>query len=124
MNIFILLLMIFLHIWDDFGRQGIMASMKQKSWWLKQEDYLPMYSHDYVVALLMHSFSWAFMIMLPVFAINQFQLDWMLSSYFVVNVIVHALTDNSKANKHEINLVFDQAVHLCQIFCTWLLFVA
>ena len=29
----ILFLMIFLHIIDDFCLQGIMASMKQKSWW-------------------------------------------------------------------------------------------
>ena len=124
MTVFILLLMIFLHIWDDFGRQGIMASMKQKSWWEKQEEYLPMYRYDYIVALLMHSFSWTFMIMLPIFALNHFEITWGLGSCFCINAIIHALTDNSKANFKEINLVFDQTVHLAQIFCIWLIFVA
>lgn len=34
-NCFLLLLMIFLHIVDDYYLQGILASMKQKEWWNK-----------------------------------------------------------------------------------------
>jgi hypothetical protein len=34
-NCFLLLLMIFLHIVDDYYLQGILASMKQKEWWHK-----------------------------------------------------------------------------------------
>ena len=33
MKLFILLCMIFCHIIDDYYLQGILASMKQKSWW-------------------------------------------------------------------------------------------
>ena len=34
-EIFMLLLMIFLHIVDDYYLQGILASMKQRGWWEK-----------------------------------------------------------------------------------------
>ena len=34
-EIFMLLFMVFLHIVDDYYLQGILASMKQKQWWLK-----------------------------------------------------------------------------------------
>ena len=33
-KMFCLLLMIFLHIIDDYKLQGILASMKQKNWWI------------------------------------------------------------------------------------------
>ena len=57
--------MVFSHIVDDYYLQGKLALFKQKSWW---EEKAPdeMYKHDYIVALMMHSFSWAFMIMLPI----------------------------------------------------------
>ncbi len=49
-NVFVLLSMIFLHIVDDYYLQGILASMKQKSWW---EENAPqrLYKYDYIVAL-------------------------------------------------------------------------
>jgi hypothetical protein len=31
--------MCFCHIVDDYYLQGILASMKQKNWWTKQESY-------------------------------------------------------------------------------------
>ena len=57
--------MIFCHIVDDYYLQGWLASAKQKKYW---EENAPdkMYKHDYIWALIMHSFSWAFMVMLPV----------------------------------------------------------
>ena len=56
MNNFILLTMIFLHIVDDFKLQGLLAQFKQKQWW---EDFAPesMYVYDYIMSLLIHSFS-------------------------------------------------------------------
>ena len=59
----ILLSMIFCHIVDDYYLQGWLASAKQKEWWKKNAPE-KMYSRDYIMALFMHSFSWAFMIML------------------------------------------------------------
>lgn len=118
---YILLTMIFLHIIDDYKLQGILASMKQKQWWVKQEGYKDMYKHDYIVALLCHSFSWAFMIMLPIFVSISFKITPEVLSIFVVNLLGHALIDDMKANKHQINLVIDQLIHLLQIVLTWLM---
>lgn len=64
MKLFILLCMLFLHIVDDYYLQGWLASAKQKSWWEKNSPD-KLYKHDYLIALFMHSFSWTFMIMLP-----------------------------------------------------------
>lgn len=118
-KIHILLIMIFLHIIDDYRLQGILASMKQKEWWVKQEGYKDMYKHDYIIALLCHSFSWAFMIMLPIFVSISFKLTPAVISIFICNLLAHALIDDMKANKHQINLVVDQSVHLLQIVVTW-----
>lgn len=35
----LILTMIFMHIIDDYCLQGILASMKQKSWWTEQKEY-------------------------------------------------------------------------------------
>ena len=57
--------MIFLHVVDDYYLQGILAQLKQKSWWEKNAPD-PLYKNDYKVALVTHAFSWTFMIMLPI----------------------------------------------------------
>ena len=121
-DIFILLAMIFLHIIDDYKLQGILASMKQKIWWQEQKGYKPLYQYDYIVALIEHSFSWTFMIMLPIAIALHFNIGWWVVAY-VVNVIVHAIVDTLKANALKINLVVDQSIHIAQIVITWLVFV-
>lgn len=121
-KIFILITMIFLHIIDDYKLQGILASMKQKKWWKEQKEYKNMYKYDYIIALLTHSFSWSFMIMLPIAFILKFDIDWWAIAY-IVNMIIHAVVDDLKANKFKINLVIDQSIHLVQIIVTWLIFV-
>ena len=121
---FVLLLMLFMHIIDDYYKQGILASMKQKEWWKSQKEYKPLYKYDYVIALAMHSFSWAFMIMLPI-AVMQIILAKSVdvSAEFVVilfaNAIIHGIVDDLKANKKTINLIVDQSIHIAQIFITW-----
>lgn len=118
-NDIILFLMIFLHVIDDFCIQGIMASMKQKSWW--QEHPIgsnPKYKNDYIAALFAHSFSWSFMIMIPILIWGQW--EWPI---LIANMLTHAVIDNAKANKFQINLIQDQTYHLIQIIATWLVFV-
>lgn len=119
---FILLLMFFMHIVDDYYLQGILASMKQKSWWEKQDNYSDKYKNDYKVALIMHAFSWAFCIMLPIAIQLRFQIDMLFISVFVSNFICHAIVDNMKANQKCINLVMDQSLHIIQICMTFLIF--
>ncbi len=117
MEILILFSMIFCHIVDDYYLQGILASMKQKSWWKKQESYNENYQHDYIIALIMHAFSWAFMIMLPfiLVGVNQYSIVIPIA----INAIIHAFIDDLKANKKKINLMSDQIIHILQILLTW-----
>lgn len=123
MEIFILLAMLFCHIVDDYYLQGILASMKQKDWWrTKQESYSEKYRYDYIMALFEHAFSWTFMIMLPIFIVSKFQVSLSLCLVFLVNWIIHVITDNLKANKKKINLVEDQSIHIVQVVITFALF--
>ena len=121
MKIFILLSMIFCHIVDDYYLQGILASMKQKSWWQKSESYSEKYRYDYAMALIEHAFSWTFMVMLPIFIVSKFQIDVFMCFVFLANWIIHAVVDDLKANKKKINLIQDQVIHLVQIFVTFIL---
>ena len=121
-KIFILLAMIFLHIIDDYKLQGILASMKQKKWWEEQREYKKLYKYDYIPALIEHSFSWTFMIMLPIAVMLHFNIGWWAIAY-IINMMVHAFVDNLKANKFKINLVTDQTIHIVQIVITWLIFI-
>ena len=81
-----------------------------------------MYRYDYIVALIMHGFSWAFMIMLPIAISMEFQCPIGFIFAFLVNFIVHALVDNMKANERRINLICDQSIHIAQIILTFLAF--
>ena len=128
-KILLLIAMIFLHIVDDYYLQGWLASAKQKEWW-KQNAPNDLYKHDYIMALFMHSFSWAFMIMLVptvyvlTIATNINVAVLFIVAFFVSNLCLHMITDNKKANKKEINLIQDQLIHLVQIVFTWVFLVA
>jgi len=123
MRTILLYTMVFLHIVDDYYLQGILAQIKQKSWWEKNAPD-PLYKNDYKVALIEHAFSWTFMIMLPITIImiinnNILIIPWTVA--FVFNWIIHGWTDHLKANVHNISLVVDQVTHICQIIATWYL---
>lgn len=121
-NVFIVLLMIFFHIVDDYYLQGWLASAKQMKYW---QENAPdkMYKYDYIWALIMHSFSWSFMIMLPIAYIQHFNIRLLFLIMFSVNLGIHALVDDLKANKRKINLWIDQIIHLCQIIITAIIFL-
>ena len=114
MKSFIYLSMIFCHVIDDYCLQGILSSMKQKKWW---HDNAPdeLYKHDYIMALFMHSFSWSFMILLPIAIYNKFNIDLIYYIALWINCIIHLIVDDLKANKGRINLIADQIIHLIQI---------
>lgn len=123
MRTILLYAMVFLHIVDDYYLQGILAQMKQKSWWEKNAPD-SLYKNDYKIALIEHAFSWTFMIMLPITVLmiinnNILIIPWSVA--FVVNWIIHGWTDHSKANIRNISLVVDQIIHICQIIGTWAL---
>lgn len=112
--------MIFMHICDDYYLQGWLAQAKQKKWW---EENAPseMYKNDYIVALLMHSFSWSTMITLPVFVFSGASLTPFVAFALITNCAIHAVVDNLKANLHKINLIQDQTAHIIQILLTAIL---
>ena len=126
--LFILIpIMIFCHVVDDYYLQGWLASAKQKKWW-EENAHDSLYKNDYKVALLVHSFSWAFSINLPVLVYALFFqiLPAIILPYFillVVNMIIHCIVDNLKANKLEINLITDQSIHLCQILISGVVYM-
>ena len=124
MKIALLIFMIFAHITDDYYLQGWLASAKTKNWWEKNAPD-KLYSKDYIMALFCHSLSWSIMVFLPILIYslyNQIDLDWF---YLVlpINLIIHAIIDDLKANKFKINLIIDQSIHFIQIFITWIIFV-
>jgi hypothetical protein len=115
--------MIFLHIIDDFVLQAAcLSSLKQKSFW---QENAPdkLYKHDYIWALIMHSFSWAFMIMLPLAYVTGFAIGIDFIIMFVLNVTLHAFVDNCKANWETINLIHDQIIHIMQIVFTFIVLI-
>ena len=118
MKIFILVLMLFMHVVDDYYLQGILASMKQKQWWIKNYPNNK-YKYDYIVALITHAFSWAVMTTAPLII---FQLgNVFVYIGFFINWIIHAIVDDFKANKLKINLIQDQTIHILQIVGLWAL---
>lgn len=118
MAVKVFLLMILLHVVDDFHLQGILAKMKQKTWWQKQEGYKSMYANDYQTALFIHSLSWSIFISLPLFFVPVNMLALNISIF--VNTAIHYIVDDLKCNKMKINLGTDQLIHFVQIFLTWL----
>lgn len=124
MKIALLIFMIFAHIIDDYYLQGWLASAKTKNWWKKNAPD-KLYSKDYIMALFCHSLSWSIMVFLPILIYslyNQIDLNWF---YLVlpINLIIHAIIDDLKANKFKINLIIDQSIHFMQIIITWVIFV-
>lgn len=118
--IFILMIMLFLHVVEDFSLQGIKAQMKQKSYW---ENYDKKYHDDWIPVLLWHSFEWSFLVMLPLAFAYRFQVTWVFFALLFINTIAHYEIDNLKCNKMKINLCTDQLSHIVQILITWMIMV-
>ncbi len=119
---FILPLMIFCHIVDDYYLQGWLASAKQKKYW-QENAPAKMYKNDYLWALIMHGFSWAFMIMLPIAFKLNFAVDINFCMMLIINAVFHASIDDLKANKFRINLWQDQLAHMGQLVVTFILYL-
>jgi len=120
----LLVFMIFAHLADDYYLQGWLASAKQKKWWEKNApDNL--YKNDYLMALLCHALSWSIMTFLPILIYslcNNINLNWFYLA-IPINLAIHAVVDDLKANKLKINLVIDQSIHFIQIIITWITFI-
>lgn len=116
MRVYILLAMIFCHIVEDYGIQGILSQFKQKSFW-KDKDFL--YHNDWIISIIEHGFENTFMMMLPIAIYYKFQLNELYFIWFAWNWICHCIIDHYKCNKLQINLIRDQSLHMFWIILTW-----
>lgn len=117
---YIFLLMLFMHILDDFHFQGCLANLKQKSWWAANAPD-PKYKNDWIPALLAHCTTWAMMVMAPCVIFMDVPV-WLVVIMLVFNIAVHFIVDNAKCNRFLIGLVEDQMFHFAQIIFTFLVF--
>ena len=116
--VYVFLIMILLHIIDDFVLQPIcLSKLKQKSFWETYVKDNEKYKFDYKVALVIHALSWSIMIHLPLMVIGVGEYSILLS--VIINTIMHAWIDDEKANKLNITLFEDQILHLIQVGATW-----
>ena len=116
--VIVLILMLLAYFFADFHLQGILADMKQEQWWEQQDGYNSKNKYDYLAALAIHSAEWTLWVMLPLMLLPHIDLCIFLL-LAALNMVVHSLTDNSKANYKDINLIQDQAIHLAQIAFTY-----
>lgn len=123
---FIFIAMVLLHILEDFHLQGILANMKQKSWWQSECVKLgityesSIYRRDHVVSLIIHALENSIFITLPLI------IDGLIATFttnpnnglfigwaFIIfaNTVAHAVIDDFKCNSKGINLIVDQILH-------------
>ena len=112
----LLAMMVFCHVIEDFHVQGILADLKQRMWWkenVTQKGFGHRYDRDYMAALLAHGFEWSFIVHIPVMYLVGFEPAVLIS--LCCNAILHALIDDLKCNRLRTNLIQDQALHIVQI---------
>ena len=128
MPVWIWVSMIFCHIVDDFYLQGCLKNLKQKDWWKKNAND-EKYENDYIIALLIHGFSWSFLIHLPLaiymlykgIDIDKGNIGIAFSLLYSIQMAIHAIIDHLKANLKIINLLNDQLLHYIQIIVSYLI---
>ena len=115
MNTLIYFVIIFLHIIADFNLQGVLAKMK-----VRTDDG----KSDYIAALLIHGYSWSFMVHLPFIGImvlcDMYQYVPVFALSLMAHAVAHAIIDTCKANLKKISLIDDQLLHLIQIHIIWI----
>lgn len=129
MVVLILIEMLFLHCFADYHLQGILASMKQKEWWLKQAPNIvefnkSQYKNDYKAALIVHAFEWSFIVLIPMLYECYKTPVYSIIGYvtlLIANIYFHYMVDDGKANKKTLNLIEDQILHIGQIIFSWLM---
>lgn len=148
MTVITLLMMVLMHVIEDFHIQGKMGEMKQKAWWVRlswesaqdldflndrletHKRNLEKYGRDYIPVLLLHGFEWSMFIHIPILVTRVIAEGWIFDDVFLVifmasvlvNAAVHIIVDHQKANRLAINLIADQAIHMLQIIVTFAMF--
>lgn len=119
----LLVLMILGHLLADYPLQGWLAQAKNKTYW---ENAPKKNKHDYIPALVCHSFMWGIITFIPILLTSFFtnvRYEWVTYLLLAVAILTHYFVDNAKANEKVLNLWQDQLIHLGQIICSWLIFI-
>lgn len=117
--ILVLTLMIFAHLIADYTLQGWLAQAKCKDYWADKGDK---FRHDHIAALICHCVMWGILVFLPIaFFDHELGLFWLA---LPINIAIHYVVDDLKANRKAINLWQDQLIHLTQILVTWWLWMS
>lgn len=111
-----------LHLIADFCLQGILANMKQRSWWEEQfekfnvdEKHRELYKDDWEVGLYCHAMMWSIITFFPLmFLVNS----TIFSLIIVTNMFIHRVVDDLKANEKIFSLFNDQVMHFLQVMIT------
>jgi len=115
-----LFIMIFLAIVDEFYLQGKLENLKNKYGLGFGESEKN--KNDWITALLIHSFSWTFMIHFPILYLGGITILHLILS-FVINIFVHAILDHLATNVGKISYSTSYMGHLFQITMTFVAFV-
>lgn len=118
-NMLVLTLMILGHLLADHTlQQGWLWQAKCKDYWADKGDK---FRHDHIAALICHCVMWGILVFLPLtFFCDEFGWFWLA---LPINIAIHCVVDDLKANRKAINLWQDQLIHLAQILATWWLWV-
>lgn len=128
-----------LHLISDYTLQGILAKLKQKSWWKKEiektfgknppntvlppgtniRDHIELptwYDDDWIAGLICHALMWSLFTFLPMMFIVGPR--W-FSGIIIMNTLIHAVIDHLKCNRlGTLNLCQDQVLHVAQLMLT------
>lgn len=108
--------MLFIDKFSDFHilELGNLGSLRRLDYWEEamedlDEEEKKFFAADFIRALSMKSFEWAFCIHIPiVFIILKFNIPidwWVLAFSVAINSILHLIADNKLVNTFKINLV-------------------
>lgn len=113
-------LMILCHIIEDFHIQGVMADMKQTSFW---NPYGEKYANDWKPVIILHGIEWAMLTSMPCLVMSWFDVPMWFVLVIVAMGLLHAYIDHLKANVGKINLITDQTLHMSQIMIIYLAYL-
>ena len=121
-GIIVLTFMILGHLLADYPLQGWLATAKSKLYWKQSGNEKTKF--DYIPALICHAAMWGILIFIPL--VVWFPYEYMVGWFWIalpINILIHAIVDDLKANKQILNLWQDQLIHLGQIIVTWVIWL-
>lgn len=116
--IHLILSMFLMHVIGDSIFQSITLSMKKRKYYWK--DYNDYRNYLYIFYLLLHSFIWSTTIHFSLILIMGIKIiTRMFIISYIINILLHSVIDDMKANRKMIGMIIDQFLHSLQILLTF-----